>query len=234
MSFITRLLAPDYMLQPPAYFHTRVLVGAGGMLRPSFAKRYDITHVINCAFDEDSPTWWRQHVPNNYVVLNAVDSRTGVNIMDFYPRFEETMLRFLREGSGVVYVHCQAGMNRSASLALAYSCAHFHMDLDALVAATKRQRPCILQNTVFTNQVKKFIDGRLQSQEVKRSDLNSECNRNVGLFASRYRADSEGVKDHAGDLEDRMRDFEDGDRTPSFEERDNGRGEGEQTADPRS
>lgn len=208
MSFITRLLAPDYMKQPPAYFHPRILVGPGAMLTVAFAKRYNITHVINCAMDDDSPVWWRQYVPHLYVVLEALDSRTGVNILDWYPKFEEAMQRFLRQGDGVVYVHCQAGMNRSASLALAYACAHFHMDFDALVVATKRQRPCILQNGVFMDQVKEFINGRLQSEKIPGGELNTKRDGDVGLFTSRYRSDSEGVKDNAGDIEDRMRDFE--------------------------
>lgn len=234
MSFITRLLTPDYMKQPAAYFHPRILVGPGAMLTVAFAKRYNITHVINCAMDDDSPSWWREYVPHLYVVLNAIDSRTGVKILDWYPKFEEAMQRFLREGDGVVYVHCQAGMNRSASLALAYCCDHFHMDIEALIIATKRQRPCVLQNTVFMDQVKEFINGRVQSEKVKRDELHVECDRHTGLFASRYRSDSEGVKDNAGDIEDRMLEFEDGDRNPTFEERDSGCGEGQSTPDTSS
>ena len=162
MSILSVLFQPDYMRQPPAYFYPRILVGAGEMLTVEFARRYNITHVINCAMNEDSPDWWRSAYPNKYIVLNAQDS-LWVNILDWYPRFEETMHRFLREGNGTVFVHCQAGMNRSASLALAYSCACLGMEFDTMVAAARRQRPCVLKNQVFMNQVKNFVNGRLQS-----------------------------------------------------------------------
>ena len=162
MCILSVLFQPDYMRQPPAYFYPRILVGAGEMLTVEFARRYNITHVINCAMNEDSPDWWRSTYPNKYIVLNAQDS-LWVNILDWYPRFEETMHRFLREGNGTVFVHCQAGMNRSASLALAYSCACLGMEFDTMVAAARRQRPCVLKNQVFMNQVKNFVNGRLQS-----------------------------------------------------------------------
>ena len=187
------------------------------MLTPTFAIRYDITHVINCAFSEDSPEWWRIQHPGKYVCLEAIDSRTGVNILDWYGRFEAAMQGFLREGSGVVYVHCQAGMNRSGFLALTYASLKMGIDYDMLFDTAKRQRPCILQNLVFMNQTKEFVNGRVQSEKAARDKLTGDVNWDIGLIASRHRSDSEGVQDHAGDLEDRSRDLEDGDSIPTFE-----------------
>lgn len=151
---------PDYIRQPPAYFHTRILVGPGVALTPRFAVGRAITHVINCAYENDSPEWFRRQYPDRYVCLNAHDSLQH-NILDWFPKFEETIHRFLREGTGTVYVHCQAGMNRSASLALAYVCKNFNMQLDTMIAITKRQRPCLFQNGIYMNQVRNFINGCL-------------------------------------------------------------------------
>ena len=43
---------------PPARVHPKILVGAGSFLTPEFAREHQITHVINCAFPEDCPSWW--------------------------------------------------------------------------------------------------------------------------------------------------------------------------------
>jgi len=157
-------IIPDYLRQPPAYFHTRILVGPGAFLSEQFVKSKNISHVINCAFDSECPIWWRTKYPEKYVCLSAIDSPLH-NILDWYPKFEETLRKFLREGNGVVYVHCQAGMNRSASLALTYVAKNFHQQFDMLKLSVLKQRPCMFQNVVFMNQAKEFINGCIQSEE---------------------------------------------------------------------
>lgn len=162
-------LKPIYLRQPPAWFHTRILVGAGAQLTPQFAWKHDITHVINCAQPEDSPGWFRFSYPTKYACMDAVDD-PHANILDWYPKFEETLHKFLRDGEGVVFVHCQAGMNRSASLAMAYVCKNFSIKFEDLYPAVKRQRSIMFQNTVYMNQVKEFINGYLQSQKNTRNN----------------------------------------------------------------
>lgn len=155
---------PEYLRHPPAYFHTRILVGPGAFLTPYFATRHNITHVINCAFDSDCPDWWKRQYPSRYTCIGAIDSPHH-NILDWYPTFEEALRTFLREGTGVVYVHCQAGMNRSASLALAYVLKNFRQPMETFIPTVHRQRPCMFQNRVFMNQVKDFINGCLQGEK---------------------------------------------------------------------
>ncbi len=181
------------MQHPPAWFSSRILVGPGEMLTPRFARENRITHVINCAQDIFCPDWWKQQHPDKYVVLNAIDSLQH-NILDWYPQFEHSLRAFLRQGplEGVVYVHCHAGMNRSASLALAYVCKNYDLPFLPVVAAVRRQRPCILQNQVFITQVKEFINhGYLPSAENTRLDVDGVHSRDLGLFASDHRP---GVK----------------------------------------
>jgi hypothetical protein len=182
-----------YMQQPPAWFSPRILVGPGEMLTARFVRDNRITHVINCAQDDFCPRWWKQQHPDKYVVLNAIDSLQH-NILDWFPAFEYTLRMFLRDGplDGVVYVHCQAGMNRSASLALAYVCKNHALPLNMVVAAVRRQRPCILQNPVFMRQVREFINhGCFPSAENTRLDVDRVHDRDLGLFASEHRA---GIK----------------------------------------
>jgi protein-tyrosine phosphatase len=167
---------------PPAWFHTRILVGPGAYLTPVFQVTRNISHVINCAYEYDSPAWFRHKYPDRYECLNAPDSLQA-DIRNWLPQFEKAMHRFLKEGNGVVYVHCAAGMNRSATLALAYVCKNFHFPMDSMIHATRRQRPCMFQNPVYMNQVKELLNGRVPSSEDTRCpDRNDEW-RDIGLNA---------------------------------------------------
>jgi hypothetical protein len=184
------MFSPDYIRQPPAWFHTRILVGAGTFLRPAFIQQHQITHVINCAFHDDSPAWFREIFPDRYVCLQAIDG-LDQNILNWYPKFEQTMQRFLREGNGTVYVHCQAGINRSAFLALLYVAKNFHINLDSLISTTKRQRPCMFTNTTFRKQVEDFINGCLSREKDERIGILDDDRRNVGLSSSRNSSELE-------------------------------------------
>lgn len=221
-------LTPQYMRDPPAFFHPRILVGPGLFLTPYFAQKHDITHVINCANDEHCPSWWKTVHPSKYKVLNAIDSVT-VNILDWYPEFEATLKEFLREGEGVVYVHCQAGMNRSGSLALAYTCKNLGMDFYELLASVKKQRPCLLQNPVFMNQVKEFINGRVQDSENKGISFLQFHDRYAGFFAPGNRPISQGFQDETGDVTRGIRRIASGNITPLYVQRHNEHPEGKST-----
>lgn len=179
---------PDYLRQPPAYFHTRILVGPGAFLTPKFVYERGISHVINCAFAQDSPDWFRSKHPDKYVCLNAPDSAEA-NILDWYFVFEGILQSYLRRDDGVVYVHCQAGINRSAFLALTYVCSKFHMDGQTMLEAFQRQRPCMFQNSVYRRQVLSFLNGRVSSSEDPGQSVRATDNRDTGLGASGRRPD---------------------------------------------
>lgn len=173
-----------YLREPPAYFHTRILVGPGAFLTPRFVYERGITHVINCAFERDSPEWYRTKHPDRYACLNAPDS-PECNILDWYFPFETILQSYLRKDDGVVYVHCQAGMNRSAFLALTYVCSKFHMDGETMLEAFKRQRPCMFQNSVYRRQVLTFLNGRVPGSENPRGSVGGSNDGNAGLGTSR-------------------------------------------------
>ena len=143
---------------PPAYIHSRILFGSGPALNVDFVNKFNITHVINCAFDTDSPSWFREQFPMNYKCLNAVDSPTA-NILDWYNTFERTIHEFLRaEGSKVVYIHCQCGMNRSGFLALAFACKRLNMEFHKAIETILSQRPCALTNQSYLRQIYQFSE----------------------------------------------------------------------------
>jgi len=154
-------IKPIYMTQQPAWFYSRILVGAGEMLTPSFCNKHNITHVINCAFHADSPRWFRERFISKYACIGAFDT-TKHNILDWYPQFEEVLTDFLRQGDGTIFVHCQCGINRSAFLALTYITTHYGLEYEKTFNDLKRQRPCMFSNMVFRKQTEEFVNGRLQ------------------------------------------------------------------------
>lgn len=139
------------MNQPPVRVYPNILLGAGHMLTPTFAAKHGITHVINCAFPEDSPLWFRKAHPDNYACMAAYDS-VNVKILDWYPRFEDLMRHFLRESKGTVFVHCQAGINRSAYLLLFFMTKNFGHDFGKLVRQVRMFRT-VCTNPAFMKEV---------------------------------------------------------------------------------
>lgn len=159
-----RRVSRGWQRDPIACVYPQILVGAGCQLTPEYALRANITHVINCAFKEDSPAWFRQLNPDRVVTLGAIDSQ-NVNILDWYPAFELAMNSFLRDKDcRNVYVHCQCGINRSAYLALAYVIDHFDIPMDAAALNLVIQRPCALSNPVFWTQVATFANSRASNK----------------------------------------------------------------------
>lgn len=138
---------------PPAYIHPRILFGSGIALDEEFVEKHRITHVINCAFDEDSPKWFRQKFPKQYASIGAIDS-LETNIVESYPKFESIMQSFLNSPlAGTVYVHCQCGINRSGYLCVLYACKRLRFDYNEVVKSILTQRPCALTNPAFRNQI---------------------------------------------------------------------------------
>jgi hypothetical protein len=141
-----------WQIDSPAKIHPKIIFGAGIHLTPTFVLKQNITHVINCAYDEHSPFWFRRDNPDKYVCLQAIDSDAS-NITFWYPKFEETLSKFLQQENSIVFVHCQCGINRSAFLTLMYVCDVFNYAIGIAERSIIRQRPCALTNSAFRKQV---------------------------------------------------------------------------------
>lgn len=153
-----RRRSKGWQKDPVAYIHPRILFGAGMYINTTFNRLHKITHVINCASDEDSPEWFRNKYPNNYKCLNAVDTLSA-NILDWYTEFEKTIHTFLRDPTCVnIYVHCQCGINRSGFLCLAFMNKRLGIDYWYGVKSILSQRPCALTNPSYQRQVYEFSD----------------------------------------------------------------------------
>lgn len=146
-----------FMMDPPAKLHSKILFGAGFFLTPEFVKQHSITHVINCAFPNDTPSWVPTTFGNKYACLSAIDS-PNADITTWYPTFETHMNSFLSSPDcTMVYVHCQAGINRSGFLSVLYCCRKFHYNYNMATRAALVQRPCALTNHAFHAQVQDYI-----------------------------------------------------------------------------
>ena len=164
MSEVQDILTPyqtrsrGYIYDPIAAVFDRILLGPGLHMTPQFMRLYSITHIINCADETACPNWTKTYLgENHYECLDAIDSENVNIINDFYSKFEKIMDSYLRDPTcSNVYVHCQAGMNRSATLAIAYVHKRFGIPMLKLIESTVRQRPCILSNTAFQKQLLEF------------------------------------------------------------------------------
>ncbi len=140
-----------------AKVHPCIMFGPGKTLTSEFAIKNNITHVINCAFDEHCPSWFKNSNADKYLCLNAVDNVQS-NILQWYPLFESTMDKYLKDPtSKTIYVHCQCGINRSGFLVLIYICKKFKYSFEIAVKTILSQRPCALTNPSYMEQSKRYI-----------------------------------------------------------------------------
>lgn len=139
---------------PIAIVHPRIYLGPAFNITEQVLQFYDITHAVNCA----GPEFNIKLIPeDNYKCINAEDSTT-FDITSVYPLFESIMNKFLADPKcKCIYVHCQAGINRSAFLLLMYVCVKFQYKMDYAVKNILLQRPCCFRNTSFRKQVTEYI-----------------------------------------------------------------------------
>lgn len=143
-------------LDPPLVLHNKIMVGPGGWLTPKFVANNNITHVINVSVLDATPLWIRNSFKEKFHFIECEDSES-FDIFARYPEFETFLTSYLLDPiRGKVYVHCQAGMNRSATLAIAYVVKQYKVPLEYVVRGSLHQRPCILMNPAFNQKLIEF------------------------------------------------------------------------------
>jgi hypothetical protein len=143
-----------YNLDAPAVVFPRVLLGPACYIGSVFMSLHNITHIINCAEDEVCPDSIKRYLGKKYVCIGAIDHPAYPILDHCYGLFSQTMDAFLRDPQCKnIYIHCHAGINRSACLILAYIHKTFRISLNMLVDTVARQRPCILSNKGFQKQL---------------------------------------------------------------------------------
>lgn len=117
-----------------------------------------ITCVVNCASRDTLTT--REYYPTEckYTEYEALDD-AEYNILDEHL---DDFMAFMDECRGEkrqVLVHCVAGINRSASLCIAYLVIREKMTLEEAIRHCFVARPIILTNSSFVMQlIERFVD----------------------------------------------------------------------------
>lgn len=123
-----------------------------------FEEHPEVTHVVNCACKDV-----KYSLKDSVSVLNlpALDEE-GFDLFSFWPKVKDYTL----EAPGVLF-HCQAGVNRSATLALAIWCVREQRPLLQVLGQGLQKRPGMLQNRSFQRQLIQCVhrEGVLGSQE---------------------------------------------------------------------
>lgn len=128
----------------------------------SLLRRLHITHVLNCAAGIDhnpncveSPYKDGESGVRDYMELDALDNPSYPIIRAHYRR-AKTFIDGARESGGRALVHCELGVNRSATLCVAYSMELEQMSLLRAVRQLQIDRPNILCNEGFRRQLVEF------------------------------------------------------------------------------
>ncbi|XP_037934969.1 dual specificity protein phosphatase 19-like [Teleopsis dalmanni] len=80
---------------------------------------------------------------------------------DLFAGLMQDAFTYIKEAkltNGIVLVHCNAGVSRSASVVIAYLIKHCQMKFDDAYAYVKGKRACVQPNSGFLEQLKKFCE----------------------------------------------------------------------------
>mmetsp|Transcript_97553 Transcript_97553/g.172707 ORF Transcript_97553/g.172707 Transcript_97553/m.172707 type:complete len:213 (-) Transcript_97553:129-767(-) len=115
-------------------------------------RRIGITHVLNCAA-RDVKTGAARYSPYGIGYTEFIaDDCQGYNIMQHYDLLSSLADQAAEQG-GKLFIHCQAGVNRSGTLCLAYYTANTGRTLLQSARDCKERRGRICTNTAFQRQV---------------------------------------------------------------------------------
>jgi hypothetical protein len=142
---------------PIAIAHVRIFLGSAKSVDPVILATLGVSHVVNCAENEFSSSWFVEDYPGRHACIGAFDS-IHEDITHWYPLFESVMNSFISSPDcRNIYVHCQCGINRSPFLLLIYMCLKFDLEPSNVIKNILKQRPCAFQNPSFRIQAINYI-----------------------------------------------------------------------------
>ena len=123
-----------------------------------------VTHIVNAA--EEQPNFFR----NAFVYYNCHLHDNLVEKVDI-----DGPLGFIEEAfanGGVVFVHCLAGVSRSATMVIAYVMKNYEMSMTEAILKVLELRPVINPNPNFLRQLVQY-EARLNRHQVRMIEV---CN----------------------------------------------------------
>lgn len=136
-------------------------------------KRLGISYILNVT---SKPPQYTLEPGFHYKHLEAADNGLQ-NLRQFFEEAFEFIDLAKSNGSGVL-VHCQAGISRSPTIAVAYLMKHYPMAMAEAYQFVKMRRSIISPNLNFMGQLWEFEQGlRSQQSEEDTADKEVECNK---------------------------------------------------------
>jgi len=114
------------------------------------------THVISCMNQPEMDMirgFWRMREYNPKHLYICVEDQPTTNITAYFPVVWEWLCNLALKPTDKVLIHCQAGVNRSASLALMIYCWQTRTNPGAAGKLIWYKRPGILTNREFRLQI---------------------------------------------------------------------------------
>jgi hypothetical protein len=109
-------------------------------------KNLNITHVLACGAGLEC------HFPNDFIYLQFdLEDIEEEDIKRYFP----TAIEFIEKGH-CVFVHCHAGISRSASIVIAYLMTKFKYNFEEAYNFLKLKRPCVFPHSKFRQDLKLY------------------------------------------------------------------------------
>ena len=146
----------DSKLLPAEIFDNVLLGNMQNAKDVAKLKRLGVTHILNCA-----PSVVKTkdlYAQKGFdVIYKEVDARDvpGHSMSSHLPT-ALSIFESARKSTGVIFIHCFAGINRSATLALACIMKLYSVNIFALAYRARQSRPGILTNQSFREQLIDF------------------------------------------------------------------------------
>lgn len=120
------------------------------------AQKFGFTHVISCVSTTDMKLihdMWKMHEYRPNMLHVCIDDTYSTNIIKHY----KGIINWIRKidlTKAKVLIHCQAGINRSASFAVMLYCNYMDKSPNIAIQYINSKRPGILTNMSFRMQIK--------------------------------------------------------------------------------
>jgi len=126
---------------------------------PETYKKNNIKYVLTCAGHLDIN--YPKGLVDKYLILDAEDEPT-FNMKEHFEKSIDFIEKYRKTGSSV-YVHCAAGVSRSATVVIAYLMKTSKMNLNDAARLVKTKRSIVCPNEGFVRQLRAYeqeLEGR--------------------------------------------------------------------------